>query len=64
MIFMQVIILTLYTHFNSDAVYRVSSADIQQHINCSLGGNLCNLKILVHVPSYQKSAMSASSMFK
>lgn len=55
---MQVIMLTFYTRFNSKSIYGVSFACIQQHISCSLGENLRNLKLLVHVPSYQKSVVS------
>ena len=60
---MQVIILTFYTRFNSKSIYGMSFACIQQHISCSLGENLRNLKILVRVPSYQKSVVSRSSVF-
>lgn len=55
---MQVIMLTYYTHFNSESTNGVSFVCIRQHISCSLGENLRNLKLLVHVPSYQKSVVS------
>lgn len=55
---MRVIMLTFYTLFNSKSIYGVSFACIQQHISCSLGENLRNLKLLVHVTSYQKSVVS------